>query len=136
MFTAGKPASLCDAAQAIVPAESALMPTPACDTASRPRASAKTSLDTAGTSALCRKILAQGTNPALLVGRPPRSGCPLGQDALDPPPAQRDRHLAWHEQADGGVGRGPGGPPHRQRRPFVAGKACATSAGQSTRDAS
>src|ERR1019366_6170678 len=112
MFTAGKPASLCDAAQAIVPAESALMPTPACDIVS-----------------------ARAANPALLVGRPPRSGCPLGQDALDPPPAQRDRHLAWREQADGGVGRGSGGPPHRQRRPFVAGKACATSAGRSARDA-
>jgi hypothetical protein len=33
MFTAGNPASLCDAAQALVPAASALMPTPACDAA-------------------------------------------------------------------------------------------------------
>jgi hypothetical protein len=111
MFTAGKPASLGEVAPAIVP-------TPACDSVSQPR-----SLDTEGTSAPRRKVLARGTNPALLVGRTPWSA----RDALVPPPAQRDQHLAKRKQADGGVGRGPGGPPHQQSRPFVAGKARATS---------
>jgi GT2 family glycosyltransferase/glycosyltransferase involved in cell wall biosynthesis len=48
-------------------------------------------------------------NPAEMVGRTPRSA----RDALVPQPEQRDRHLVRREQADGGVGRGPGGPPHR-----------------------
>ena len=51
---------------------------------------------------------------AALVGRTPRSGCPLGQVPLDPLPEQRRRHLAGYEQADGGVVRGPGGPPHHE----------------------
>jgi NADPH-dependent 2,4-dienoyl-CoA reductase/sulfur reductase-like enzyme/Fe-S-cluster-containing hydrogenase component 2 len=50
--------------------------------------------------------------PAEAVGRTPWSGCPLGQDALVPQPEQPHQHLAGCEQADGGVGRGPGGPPH------------------------
>src|ERR1035438_5272572 len=36
-----------------------------------------------------------------LVGRPPKSGCPLGQDALVPLPEQRHHHLAERQQADG-----------------------------------
>src|ERR1019366_6729408 len=40
-----------DVAQALLPAASALMPTPAFDTASRPRTGVETSLDTTGTSA-------------------------------------------------------------------------------------
>jgi hypothetical protein len=42
------------------------------------------------------------------VGRPPWSA----RVPLDPQPEQRHQHLAGREQADGGVGRGPGGPPH------------------------
>src|SRR5450759_1433011 len=42
---------LCDVAQALMPAASALMPTPAFDTVSPPRTGVETSLDTAGTSA-------------------------------------------------------------------------------------
>src|ERR1017187_7963687 len=56
-----------------------------------------------------------------MVGRTPWSGCPLGLDALVPLPERRNRHLAGCQQADGGVGRGPGGPPHRpdgRLRPF------------------
>src|ERR1035441_1613336 len=45
---------------------------------------------------------------AELVGRTPRSGCPLGLDALVPQPVQWRQHLAGHERADGGVGRGSG----------------------------
>jgi ATP-dependent helicase HrpB len=51
-----------------------------------------------------------------MVGRTPWSGCPLGQDAPVPLPAPRTQHLAGCEQADGGVGRGPGRPPHHQQR--------------------
>ena len=51
-----------------------------------------------------------------MVGRPPWSGCPLGQDALVPLPGQRYQHHAERQQADGGVGRGPGGPPHHSPR--------------------
>jgi len=40
-----------DVAQALVPAASALVPTPAFDTGARPRTSVETSLDAAGTSA-------------------------------------------------------------------------------------
>jgi hypothetical protein len=47
-----------------------------------------------------------------VVGQTPWSGCPLGRDALVPLPAQLCQHLAEREQADEGVGRGPGGPPH------------------------
>src|ERR1035438_1423924 len=48
-------------------------------------------------------------NPAEVVGRTPWSA----RDALVPLPGQRYRHLARRERADGGVGRGPGGPPHQ-----------------------
>ena len=47
---------------------------------------------------------------ALMVGRTPGSA----RDALVPLPGQRRQHLTRREQADGGVGRGPGGPPHHQ----------------------
>src|ERR1019366_4123472 len=57
----------------------------------------------------------------VVVGRTPRSGCPLGQDAPVPPPEPR------HQQADEGVGRGPGGPPHHQCSP------CATHHSQPLR---
>src|ERR1019366_4068501 len=63
-------------------------------------------------SAQCHIVFARATDSAEAVGRNPWSGCPLGQDALVPHPEQRYRHLASCEQADGGVGRGPGGPPH------------------------
>jgi NAD(P)H-nitrite reductase large subunit/ferredoxin len=52
-----------------------------------------------------------------MVGRTPRSGCPLGQDALVPQPERPHQH----EQADGGVGRGPGGPPHHSTHAIVLG---------------
>src|ERR1039457_1127806 len=48
---------------------------------------------------------------ATMVGRTPRSA----RDALVPHPAQRGEPPAPSEQADGGVGRGPGGPPHQFR---------------------
>src|ERR1035437_10247782 len=47
-------------------------------------------------------------NAAEVVGQTPRSA----RDALVPHPEQRGQRLAGCEQADGGVGRGPGGPPH------------------------
>src|ERR1039457_5538796 len=47
-----------------------------------------------------------------MVGRTPWSA----RDALVPQPVQRYQHLAGCQQADGGVGRGPGGPPHQQHR--------------------
>jgi hypothetical protein len=43
-----------------------------------------------------------------MVGRTPWSA----RDALVPLPGQRYQHHAERQQADGGVGRGPGGPPH------------------------
>src|ERR1035438_3499235 len=43
-----------------------------------------------------------------IVGRTPWSA----RDALVPPPEQRYQLPARRKQADGGVGRGPGGPPH------------------------
>ena len=46
---------------------------------------------------------------AEVVGRTPWSA----RDALVPLPEQRYQHIARREQADGGVGRGPGGPPHQ-----------------------
>jgi prepilin-type N-terminal cleavage/methylation domain-containing protein len=46
------------------------------------------------------------------VGRTPWSA----RDALVPLPEHRCRHLAGYVQADGGVGRGPGGPPHHPSR--------------------
>src|ERR1035438_10656641 len=49
--------------------------------------------------------------PRLLGGRTPWSA----RDALVPPPGQRHQHLAGHQQADEGVGRGPGGPPHQSQ---------------------
>jgi gluconolactonase len=56
------------------------------------------------------------SGPVGLMGRTPWSA----RDALVPQPEQRNRHLAGCQQADGSVGRGPGGPPHHQRRLFVA----------------
>ena len=47
-------------------------------------------------------------NAAEVVGQTPWSA----RDAPVPLPAQRGQHLAEREQADEGVGRGPGGPPH------------------------
>ena len=47
-----------------------------------------------------------------MVGRTPWSA----RDAPVPLPAPRSQHLAGCEEADGGVGRGPGGPPHHQQR--------------------
>src|ERR1035438_9230231 len=47
-----------------------------------------------------------------MVGRTPWSA----RDALVPLPGQRYRHHAVRQQADGGVGRGPGGPPHHSPR--------------------
>src|SRR5450759_5870110 len=44
----------------------------------------------------------------LSVRRTPRSGCPLGRDALVPHLEQRNQHLAGCQQADEGVGRGLG----------------------------
>src|SRR5450755_3513000 len=41
---------------------------------------------------------------------------------LDPHAEQRDQPLAVWKQADGGVGRGPGGPPHDSCRCPVSGK--------------
>ena len=65
----------------------ALVPTPA--------------FDTPGTSAQCHLV-------AQLVGRTPWSGWPLGRDAIVPPSAQWGQHRVGCQQADGGVGRGPG----------------------------
>ena len=48
---------------------------------------------------------------AEFVGQTPWSA----RDALVPRPEQRYRHSAKREQADGGVGRSPGGLPHEQR---------------------
>ena len=63
----------------------------------------------------------------LMVGRTPRSA----RDALVPQPEQRHQHLTRREQADEGVGRGPGGPPHHQCSLLVAARsACATRHGQ------
>src|ERR1019366_9462354 len=47
-----------------------------------------------------------------LVGRTPWSA----RDALVPQPEQWGQYLAGCQQADGGVGRGPGGPPHQTCR--------------------
>src|ERR1019366_1775925 len=47
-------------------------------------------------------------NAAEVVGQTPWSA----RDAPVPPLGQRGQRLAGCEQADGGVGRGPGGPPH------------------------
>jgi hypothetical protein len=49
----------------------------------------------------CHLVLAETANSAEVVGRTPRSGCPLGQDAPVPHPAQRRQHPAKREQADG-----------------------------------
>jgi FkbH-like protein len=46
-----------------------------------------------------------------VVGRTPWSA----RDALVPQPEQWSQHLGGGQQADGGVGRGPGGPPHQFR---------------------
>src|ERR1039458_5359922 len=61
-------------------------------------------------------------NPAQTVWRPPWPGCPLGQDALVPRLEQLGQHHAKRAQADGGVGREPGGPPHNQCRLCDTGK--------------
>ena len=47
--------------------------------------------------------------PPQMVGRTPRSA----RDARVPLPESRYQLLAGGQQADGGVGRGPGGPPHQ-----------------------
>ena len=107
-----------DVAQALMPAASALMPTLAFDTVSRPRTGVETSLDTAGTSAQCHLVFDRAANSAESVGRTPWSA----RDALVPLPEQRYQHLAGLEQADEGVGRGPGGPPHPQGRMSITGK--------------
>src|ERR1035441_6622930 len=44
------------------------------------------------------------------------------RDALVPHPEHRHQHFGWCQQADGGVGRGPGGPPHHLCRCSVVGK--------------
>src|ERR1019366_4054936 len=62
MSPAGKPASLCDAAQAIVPA-------PACATVSQPRIGVETSPDTTGTSAQCRRVFLISATLRILWGR-------------------------------------------------------------------
>src|ERR1035441_3797115 len=46
------------------------------------------------------------------VGQTPRSA----RDALVSQPDQRCQHLGRSRQADGGVVRGPGGPPHKARK--------------------
>ena len=51
-------------------------------------------------------------NAAEFVGQTPWSG----RAALGPRPEQRYQHPAKREQADGGVGRSPGGLPHDHRR--------------------
>jgi hypothetical protein len=51
-----------DVAQALVPAASALMPTPACETLSQPWAGVEMSLDTAGTSACATSAYRSVTN--------------------------------------------------------------------------
>src|ERR1035441_3272015 len=104
MFTAGKPATLCVVAQALVPAASALMPTPARD-----------------------NVLAGGASPGLLVGRTPWSAADALVGLLAP--CKMLRPLC--RLRDGGVlaqrAPRPGGPPHQQRGLFVASMACATS---------
>src|ERR1035441_10341186 len=67
-------------------------------------------------SAQCHIVFARATNSAEAVGRTPWSA----RDALVPHPEQRYRHLASCEQADGGVGRGPGGPPHHLAGAFLS----------------
>jgi hypothetical protein len=56
-----------------------------------------------------RLIKPKRLNAAELGGADPRSA----RDAAVPLPAQWGQYLARREQADEGVGRGPGGPPHR-----------------------
>ena len=51
-----------------------------------------------------------GALAGALVGRTTWSA----RDALVPLPEQRYQHLAGLGQADGGVGRGPGGPSHHE----------------------
>ena len=70
-------------------------------------------------------------NPSLTVRAPIRaatvrersSGAPaysaLGTDALVPLPGQWVQHPAGGGQADEGVGRGPGGPPHQNRADYA-----------------
>src|SRR5450631_86344 len=52
------------------------------------------------------------TRTGQMVGRTPWSA----RDALVPLPGQRYQDHAERQQADGGVGRGPGGPPHHSPR--------------------
>ena len=59
-------------------------------------------------------------NAAEFVGQTPWSA----RDALVPRPEQRYQHPAKREQADGGVGRSPGGLPHDQCRCVVVRKLC------------
>src|ERR1017187_7959473 len=67
-------------------------------------------------SAQCHIVFARPANPAEAVGRPPVPARP----PLVPQPDQRFQHLASCEQADGGVGRGPGGPPHHLAGAFLS----------------
>jgi cytochrome c oxidase assembly protein subunit 15 len=67
-------------------------------------------------SAQCHILSATPANPQDAVGRTPWSA----RDALVPLPERRDQHLAECQQADGGVGRGPGGPPHLTRLAWAA----------------
>src|ERR1019366_4813194 len=57
-------------------------------------------------------VFPKTANPAQTVGRTPWSA----RDALVPRLKQLGQHHAKRAQADGGVGRGPGGPPHNQCR--------------------
>jgi hypothetical protein len=53
---------LCEVAQALLPAASALLPTPAFDDMSPPRKGVEMSLDTAGTSACATSAIRSVTN--------------------------------------------------------------------------
>src|ERR1017187_3913180 len=63
-----------DVAQALLPAASALMPTLAFDSVSRPRTGVETSLDTAGTSACATIGRRSVTNAGSTAGRDPEAG--------------------------------------------------------------
>src|SRR5271169_6031568 len=80
--------------------------------ASFPKASAKVGQASAQCHLLC--------DSAYLVGRTPRSA----RDALVPLLPMEIEIRVYAKKADGGVGRGPGGPPHRQSKRHWA-SACA-----------
>jgi error-prone DNA polymerase len=67
----------------------------------------------AGASACQPESGAPQANAGPMVGRTPWSA----RVPPDPLPEQRCQHLAGCQQADGGVGRGPGGPPHPSATP-------------------